>query len=130
MPRLAANLSYLFTERPFRGGDVRCQRELYHCQIVEGDVATRLRHWLVGPDGNVGHIHITGLPDRWWAVTAQVHRLGGISCRSIGARRGRAQQGWRRRRVMARVLRSRWHSPAIGMFTSRPVPGSSDRAEP
>jgi hydroxypyruvate isomerase len=36
--------------------------DLYHCQVVEGDVATRLRHWL--PTGTVGHLQIAGVPER------------------------------------------------------------------
>lgn len=41
---------------------LRVQMDLYHCQIVEGDVTTRLRHWL--PTGQVGHLQIAGVPDR------------------------------------------------------------------
>ena len=44
--------------------NVKVQLDLYHCQIVEGDVATKLRHWLGGPESNVGHIQIAGPPDR------------------------------------------------------------------
>ena len=36
--------------------------DLYHCQIVEGDVAMRLREWL--PGGGVGHMQIAGVPER------------------------------------------------------------------
>ena len=38
------------------------QMDLYHCQIVEGDVAMKLRHYL--PTGRVGHLQIAGVPDR------------------------------------------------------------------
>lgn len=34
--------------------------DLYHCQIMEGDVATRLRRHI----GGVGHLQIAGVPDR------------------------------------------------------------------
>jgi hydroxypyruvate isomerase len=34
----------------------------YHCQIVEGDVSTKLRRHL--PGGHVGHLQIAGVPDR------------------------------------------------------------------
>ena len=44
--------------------NVKVQFDLYHCQIVEGDVATKLRRWLGGPESNVGHIQIAGPPDR------------------------------------------------------------------
>ena len=36
--------------------------DLYHCQIVEGDVATKIRKYL--PTGFVGHFQIAGAPDR------------------------------------------------------------------
>ncbi|MDT9002295.1 hydroxypyruvate isomerase family protein [Paucibacter sp. APW11] len=38
------------------------QMDLYHLQIVEGDVSTRLRQYL--PGGRVGHIQIAGVPER------------------------------------------------------------------
>jgi 2-dehydrotetronate isomerase len=38
------------------------QMDLYHLQIGEGDVATKLRQYL--PTGNVGHLQIAGVPDR------------------------------------------------------------------
>ena len=38
------------------------QMDLYHCQIVEGDVAMKLRHYL--PSGRVGHLQIAGVPER------------------------------------------------------------------
>jgi len=41
---------------------LQVQMDLYHCQIVEGDLATKLRTWL--PTGRVGHIQIAGVPDR------------------------------------------------------------------
>ena len=42
--------------------NLKVQMDLYHCQIVEGDLSTKLRHYL--PGGNVGHIQIAGVPDR------------------------------------------------------------------
>ena len=36
--------------------------DLYHCQIVEGDVATKLAIYL--PSGRVGHLQIAGVPER------------------------------------------------------------------
>lgn len=41
---------------------LKVQMDLYHCQIVEGDITTRLRHWL--PTGQVGHLQIAAVPDR------------------------------------------------------------------
>ncbi len=42
--------------------NVKVQMDLYHCQIVEGDLAMKVRHYL--PTGNVGHFQIAGVPDR------------------------------------------------------------------
>ncbi len=47
------------------------QMDLYHCQIVEGDLATQLRQYL--PTGRVGHIQIAGVPDRHEPDTGEVH---------------------------------------------------------
>ena len=41
---------------------LQVQMDLYHCQIVEGDLATRLRQHL--PTGRVGHLQIAGVPER------------------------------------------------------------------
>jgi len=38
------------------------QMDLYHCQIMEGDLATKLRHYL--PLGRVAHVQIAGVPQR------------------------------------------------------------------
>ena len=42
--------------------NLQVQMDLYHCQIVEGDVATKLRQYL--PTGRVGHFQIAGVPER------------------------------------------------------------------
>ena len=42
--------------------NLKVQMDLYHCQIVEGDVAMKLRRYL--PSGHVGHIQIAGVPER------------------------------------------------------------------
>lgn len=42
--------------------NLKVQMDLYHCQIVEGDVAQKLRTYL--PTGRVGHVQIAGVPDR------------------------------------------------------------------
>ncbi len=42
--------------------NLRVQMDLYHCQIVEGDVAMKIRKYL--PTGNVGHFQIAGVPER------------------------------------------------------------------
>jgi hydroxypyruvate isomerase len=40
---------------------LKVQMDLYHCQIVEGDVSMKLRKYLVK---NVGHLQIASVPDR------------------------------------------------------------------
>jgi 2-dehydrotetronate isomerase len=42
--------------------NVQVQMDLYHCQIVEGDVASKIRQYL--PTGRVGHFQIAGAPER------------------------------------------------------------------
>ncbi len=42
--------------------NLKVQMDLYHCQIVEGDVAMKLRKYL--PTGRVAHLQIAGVPDR------------------------------------------------------------------
>jgi 2-dehydrotetronate isomerase len=42
--------------------NLKVQMDLYHCQIVEGDVAMKLRQYL--PTGCVGHVQIAGVPQR------------------------------------------------------------------
>ena len=41
---------------------LQVQMDLYHCQITEGDVASKLRQYL--PGGRVGHLQIAGVPER------------------------------------------------------------------
>ena len=43
--------------------NLQVQMDLYHCQIVEGDVAMKLRKYL--PTGSVGHLQIAGVPQRF-----------------------------------------------------------------
>ena len=42
--------------------NLKVQLDLYHCQIMEGDLATKISHYL--PSGRVGHIQIAGVPQR------------------------------------------------------------------
>ncbi len=42
--------------------NLKVQMDLYHCQIVEGDVTSKIRHYL--PTGRVGHFQIAGVPQR------------------------------------------------------------------
>jgi hydroxypyruvate isomerase len=51
--------------------NLKVQMDLYHCQIVEGDVATKLRKWL--PSGRVGHLQIAGVPERHEPDLGELH---------------------------------------------------------
>jgi 2-dehydrotetronate isomerase len=42
--------------------NLKVQMDLYHCQVVEGDVAMKIRQYL--PTGRVGHFQIAGVPER------------------------------------------------------------------
>ena len=42
--------------------NLKVQMDLYHLQIVEGDVTAKLRQYL--PTGRVGHLQIAGVPQR------------------------------------------------------------------
>jgi 2-dehydrotetronate isomerase len=41
---------------------LKVQMDLYHCQIVEGDVTMKMRKYL--PENGVGHLQIASVPDR------------------------------------------------------------------
>jgi 2-dehydrotetronate isomerase len=41
---------------------LKVQMDLYHCQIVEGDLSRKLRQYL--PTGRVAHLQVAGVPDR------------------------------------------------------------------
>ncbi|MDL2336907.1 MAG: hydroxypyruvate isomerase family protein [Pseudomonadota bacterium] len=49
--------------------NLRVQMDLYHCQIMEGDLASRLRRHLDG----VGHIQIAGVPGRHEPDTGEIN---------------------------------------------------------
>ena len=51
--------------------NLQVQMDLYHCQIVEGDLAARLRTWL--PGGRVAHLQIAGVPARHEPDTGEIH---------------------------------------------------------
>ena len=70
--------------------NLKVQMDLYHCQIVEGDVTAKLREYL--PTGRVGHLQIAGVPlrqepdrgelDYGWvfSVLRELHYTGWIGC--------------------------------------------------
>ena len=51
--------------------NVKVQFDLYHCQIVEGDVENKIRHYL--PSGRVGHFQIAGVPQRHEPDTGELN---------------------------------------------------------
>lgn len=51
--------------------NLQVQMDLYHCQVVEGDLAAKLRQYL--PTGRVGHLQIAGVPDRGEPDVGEVH---------------------------------------------------------
>ena len=51
--------------------NLKVQMDLYHCQIVEGDVAMKIRKYL--PTGNVGHFQIAGVPERHEPDLGELH---------------------------------------------------------
>jgi 2-dehydrotetronate isomerase len=51
--------------------NLKVQMDLYHCQIVEGDVATKLRQYL--PTGRVGHLQMAGVPERHEPDTGELN---------------------------------------------------------
>lgn len=51
--------------------NVQVQMDLYHCQVTEGDVASKLRQYL--PTGAVGHIQIASVPERQEPDGGELH---------------------------------------------------------
>ena len=49
--------------------NLKVQMDFYHCQIVEGDLATKLRKYFAG----VGHVQIAGVPGRNEPDTGEVN---------------------------------------------------------
>ena len=44
--------------------NLQVQFDLYHCQIMEGDLAVKLKRDMLRPHGGIGHIQIAGVPER------------------------------------------------------------------
>ncbi len=86
---------------------LKVQMDLYHCQIVEGDVAMKLRAYL--PTGRVGHLQIAGVPARHepddgevnypylFDVIDELGYEGWIGCEYRPAAATSAGLGWLRR---------------------------------
>ncbi|MGE5089421.1 MAG: 2-oxo-tetronate isomerase [Candidatus Levyibacteriota bacterium] len=49
--------------------NLKVQMDLYHAQIVEGDLAVKLERWLP----HIGHVQIAGVPDRGEPDTGEVN---------------------------------------------------------
>ena len=87
--------------------NLKVQMDLYHCQIVEGDVAMKLRAYL--PTGRVGHLQIAGVPERHepdlgevnhdylFSVIDELGYDGWIGCEYRPAARTSDGLGWLRR---------------------------------
>ncbi len=95
---------------------LKVQMDLYHCQIVEGDVAMKLRKYL--PGGRVGHLQIAGVPERHepdsgeldhdylFEVIDSLGYAGWIGCEYRPAAGTSAGLGWLRRARDAAAARS------------------------
>ena len=51
--------------------NLKVQMDLYHCQVVEGDVAMKIRQYL--PTGRIGHFQIAGVPQRHEPNIGELH---------------------------------------------------------
>ena len=51
--------------------NLKVQMDLYHCQIVEGDLAKKLEEYV--PGGKVGHMQIAGVPERHEPDVGEIH---------------------------------------------------------
>lgn len=51
--------------------NLKVQMDLFHCQVAEGDLATRMRKYLAAPS-RVGHLQIAGVPARHEPDTGEV----------------------------------------------------------
>jgi 2-dehydrotetronate isomerase len=49
--------------------NLKVQLDLYHCQITEGDLATKMRHGIA----DIGHMQIAGVPERHEPDTGEVN---------------------------------------------------------
>ncbi len=49
--------------------NLRVQTDLYHAQIVEGDLAVKLERWLA----HIGHLQIAGVPGRHEPDHGEIH---------------------------------------------------------
>jgi hydroxypyruvate isomerase len=93
--------------------NLKVQMDLYHCQIVEGDVTMKLRQYL--PTGRVAHLQIAGVPlrhepdmgelnhDHLFAVLDELGYAGWVGCEYRPAGATSAGLGWLRRATAPRA---------------------------
>jgi hypothetical protein len=120
--------------------NLKVQMDLYHCQVVEGDLAMKIRQYL--PTGRVGHFQIAGVPRRYepdrriTILSVQGDRrvsrlrLEGWSVRMVsrgasGRDFGRADQGWRSSRMTAALEEKHAH---VFEFAASRAPDASEQA--
>ena len=98
--------------------NLKVQMDLFHCQVAEGDLATRIRKYIAEPS-RVGHIQIAGVPDRHEPDTGEVRYeylfdlidelgyQGWIGCEYAPAAATSAGLGWfRKKQTAARPVRA------------------------
>jgi hydroxypyruvate isomerase len=49
--------------------NLKVQMDFYHCQVVEGDLASRFRRW----QPHIGHVQIAGVPGRHEPDVGEIH---------------------------------------------------------
>ena len=55
--------------RDVGAANLKVQMDLYHCQVVEGDLAAKMRRFI----GGVGHVQVAGVPERHEPDTGEVN---------------------------------------------------------
>jgi hydroxypyruvate isomerase len=53
--------------------NLKVQMDLYHCQIAEGDIITRLRRYLTGDNRAVAHLQVASVPERHEPGEGELH---------------------------------------------------------
>ena len=53
--------------------NLKVQFDIYHCQITEGDIATKLQRDMSRPHAGIGHIQIAGVPGRHEPDTGEIN---------------------------------------------------------
>ena len=96
--------------------NLKVQMDLYHCQIVEGDVAAKLHRYV--PTGRVAHIQIAGVPERHEPDQGELNYpylldtldalgyTGWVGCEYHPAAGTSEGLGWRNRALKSNALRA------------------------